>query len=256
MEIKCVDCFRRHPFSEKERGGQLKQEDEEEVRTREDTEEEYEEGSDNDIEEIPIINPPTVQPVPPTVKPLPTVATTNTTSIVPLLRQTPAVAPTNKKTPAQQEKKIEEAVQAARQKRPVEDIQVVDLEEEEVKKGQKVFMLSGINGDAEKALLFDAIEAMGGEYIDSIQLNPQATHLLVKTPTKNEKYYGCCATGKFILHPSYILDSLKSRRYLPVSPSFFLCAVLSEMIQMKHVVCVGRKSSMNGVTSRRRRTCC
>ncbi|GAV09316.1 DNA topoisomerase 2-binding protein 1 [Ramazzottius varieornatus] len=167
------------------------------------SEEEYEEGSEDEVAEVAVVVAAAAANGQPLVKPPPT----STNSIVPLLRQAPAVGPLNSK-------RVANAVEGPAVSRPKRPADIVEVEQGQAA-ADKVFILSGIPADGEKQQIFDAITKLGGRFIDTIQLQPQATHLLVKAPAKNEKFYGCCATGRFILHPSYIIHSAKAGHYLP-----------------------------------------
>ncbi|OQV13163.1 putative DNA topoisomerase 2-binding protein 1 [Hypsibius exemplaris] len=78
-----------------------------------------------------------------------------------------------------------------------------------------VFMMSGIALESEKIRLSRAIKLLGATFLDSVQYAPEATHLIVKGPVKNEKYLACCAAGKWILHPSFLTDSADAGHFLP-----------------------------------------
>jgi len=43
------------------------------------------------------------------------------------------------------------------------------------------------------------------------------THVLMHQPSRSEKYLCSLASGKWILHPSYIDDCLEENCFLPVS---------------------------------------
>ncbi|XP_023933099.1 DNA topoisomerase 2-binding protein 1 isoform X2 [Lingula anatina] len=69
----------------------------------------------------------------------------------------------------------------------------------------KVFMLSGMSPQIfkERDHYGALIELLGGCLLDSQVYDPRCTHLVVGTPTRNEKYLACVSTGKWVLHKSY-----------------------------------------------------
>ncbi|XP_055349130.1 DNA topoisomerase 2-binding protein 1-A-like [Paramacrobiotus metropolitanus] len=80
---------------------------------------------------------------------------------------------------------------------------------------EPVFCFSGLSTEAEKRTLIAAVMKLGGKYIDSVQYEPGCTHLLIKVPTRNEKFLAYAAAGRWILHMQYIQDSLTTGHFLP-----------------------------------------
>jgi hypothetical protein len=80
-----------------------------------------------------------------------------------------------------------------------------------------IFMVSGVTIESEKKRLFSCIRQLGATYADSVQYTPEASHLIVKFPVRNEKYLACCAAGKWVLHAKYLEDSVTAGHFLPVS---------------------------------------
>ncbi|XP_044585283.1 DNA topoisomerase 2-binding protein 1-A isoform X2 [Cotesia glomerata] len=66
---------------------------------------------------------------------------------------------------------------------------------------RKKFMLSGVKN---KTSYEEAIRQLGGEISSDANFDPTATHLLCMKPSRNEKMLGSIASGKWILHCSYI----------------------------------------------------
>ncbi|XP_055329899.1 uncharacterized protein LOC129582411 [Paramacrobiotus metropolitanus] len=81
--------------------------------------------------------------------------------------------------------------------------------------GFPVFCFSGLHVEAEKQAVIAAVKSLGGQYIDSLTYEAGGTHLLIRAPTRNEKFLAFAAAGKWILHMQYIQDSLTAGHFLP-----------------------------------------
>ncbi|XP_033225645.1 DNA topoisomerase 2-binding protein 1 isoform X2 [Belonocnema kinseyi] len=73
------------------------------------------------------------------------------------------------------------------------------------------FMLSGIK---DKEPYENLIKALGGEVSMENTFDSTATHLLCIKPARNEKTLGSIASGKWILHCTYIKDSADAKMFL------------------------------------------
>ncbi|XP_057665915.1 DNA topoisomerase 2-binding protein 1-B isoform X1 [Diorhabda carinulata] len=78
----------------------------------------------------------------------------------------------------------------------------------------KIFSLSGITDDIERARMVNQLEQLGGTVSSLANYDPSCTHLLCPKPARNEKSLSCMAAGKYILHISYLEHSLKAKRFL------------------------------------------
>eukprot|EP00058_Branchiostoma_floridae_P012092 XP_002597580.1 hypothetical protein BRAFLDRAFT_82314 [Branchiostoma floridae] len=76
-------------------------------------------------------------------------------------------------------------------------------EEEEVQKQVYVFQMSGMTPQ-EKMDYSGLIEELGGEVVDKQTFDGRCTHIVVGNPNRNEKYLSALATGRWILHRSYM----------------------------------------------------
>ncbi|XP_057320530.1 DNA topoisomerase 2-binding protein 1-A isoform X3 [Microplitis mediator] len=66
---------------------------------------------------------------------------------------------------------------------------------------KRKFMLSGLK---DRPSYEEAIRQLGGEISTDANFDPTATHLLCIRPSRNEKMLGSIASGKWVLHCSYI----------------------------------------------------
>lgn len=73
--------------------------------------------------------------------------------------------------------------------------------------GQYRFMLSSIKPTEKRKRYARIITSLGGEVIESISFVPSCTHVAVGMPCRNEKYLAACASGKWVLRPSYFDES-------------------------------------------------
>lgn len=78
---------------------------------------------------------------------------------------------------------------------------------------EKIFMLSAILPEEREQLAKD-LEEMGAKMSTSSVYDPSVTHLICPKPGKNEKALASMASGKWILHVSYIEKSKKAGRFL------------------------------------------
>jgi len=63
------------------------------------------------------------------------------------------------------------------------------------------------------------VDSLGGKVIQGTHFQPEMTHLVIDKPARNEKLLASIASGKWILHTSYIEDSYKAGKFLEVSVS-------------------------------------
>lgn len=79
---------------------------------------------------------------------------------------------------------------------------------------QRRFIISGISGP-EKNTLASIIADLGGTLLDQNEWDLTATHLIVRQPSKSEKYLGACAAGLWILRPEYLEACKVAAKMLP-----------------------------------------
>ncbi|XP_013403658.1 SMC5-SMC6 complex localization factor protein 1 [Lingula anatina] len=77
----------------------------------------------------------------------------------------------------------------------------------------KVFQVTGLSL-VDRENIGQQIEDLGGTYIDSEAYIPSCTHLICGKPSRSEKYLAACATGRWVLQPRYIKDSLEMKQWL------------------------------------------
>lgn len=67
-----------------------------------------------------------------------------------------------------------------------------------------IILMSGM-GPQEKIEFGEVVERLGGAVIDRQQFDPACTHVVVAKPFRNEKFLAAVATGKWVLHKSYLM---------------------------------------------------
>lgn len=60
------------------------------------------------------------------------------------------------------------------------------------------------------------ILSLGGEVTDKPAYDPSATHLVCSRPVRNEKLLASIASGKWVLHKSYLDASKKENCFIQV----------------------------------------
>ncbi|XP_025419492.1 DNA topoisomerase 2-binding protein 1 isoform X2 [Sipha flava] len=78
----------------------------------------------------------------------------------------------------------------------------------------KKFILTSINSN-DRHKYEDAINKLGAQVLQSASFCEDVTHVLMSQPSKSEKYLCSLASGKWILHPSYIDACLEKNCFLP-----------------------------------------
>lgn len=77
-------------------------------------------------------------------------------------------------------------------------------------------MLSGLDVNA-RSHFVTQIESLGGQVSNLSNYDPACTHLLLPSkPSRNEKTLSCIAAGKWILHASYVEESVNKGAFLNV----------------------------------------
>ena len=60
--------------------------------------------------------------------------------------------------------------------------------------------------------------------------DPSTTHIIIEKPIRSEKLLCCIASGKWVLHTSYLDSCYESRQFLPVRFSIIFYVLLSNII--------------------------
>ncbi|XP_014245567.1 DNA topoisomerase 2-binding protein 1-like isoform X2 [Cimex lectularius] len=81
-------------------------------------------------------------------------------------------------------------------------------------KTDRVFVISNIPLDTHKKLV-NIIENLGGEISKKKFFDPASTHIIVDKPVRSEKLLCAIASGKWVLHMSYLMQCYQSRMFLP-----------------------------------------
>ncbi|XP_072307184.1 DNA topoisomerase 2-binding protein 1 [Eucyclogobius newberryi] len=76
-------------------------------------------------------------------------------------------------------------------------------EPQEKEKAPPCFQMSSLSPQ-ERIDYSHLIEELGGVVLDKQSFDPSCTHIIVGTPLRNEKYLAAMASGKWILHRSYL----------------------------------------------------
>ncbi|KAK3599824.1 hypothetical protein CHS0354_022391 [Potamilus streckersoni] len=80
-------------------------------------------------------------------------------------------------------------------------------------KSKKIFILSSLEENLRKECA-RKIHELGGVHFNIKGFKAICTHIICGKLTKSEKYLGGCATGKWVLHPDYILKSYEAKGWL------------------------------------------
>ena len=77
----------------------------------------------------------------------------------------------------------------------------------------RLFMTSGIGADEQKEFA-QFLETLQIQFVESSTCEPNATHVIAQKIARSEKMLGSIASGKWLLHPSYMVDCIESGRIL------------------------------------------
>lgn len=81
-------------------------------------------------------------------------------------------------------------------------------------KAPKTYKFAFTSVDAKEQTI-SIISKLGGALLDSQNYDPEATHLLLeKNPQRSEKLLACIASGKWVLHVSYLIESNKRGKFV------------------------------------------
>lgn len=75
------------------------------------------------------------------------------------------------------------------------------------------------------------LQSLGAVISNSVTYDPSCTHLIIERPIRNEKVLASIATGKWILHISYVKQSVAAGKLIDVST---LCKL--KMVCLKKVM--------------------
>lgn len=79
------------------------------------------------------------------------------------------------------------------------------------------FLFTGMN-QQEKIDYSALIEQLGGEVKDAQYFDASCSHIIVGVPTRNEKYLAALATGKWVLHKSYLEACREAHGFVEEEP--------------------------------------
>ncbi|CAH1395016.1 unnamed protein product [Nezara viridula] len=83
-----------------------------------------------------------------------------------------------------------------------------------VDESTKVFLLSGLSAEA-KQKYEGIIRHLGGGVTQCPTYDPATTHIIIEKPIRSEKLLCCIASGKWVLHTSYLDSCYETRQFLP-----------------------------------------
>ncbi|XP_066905293.1 DNA topoisomerase 2-binding protein 1 [Halyomorpha halys] len=83
-----------------------------------------------------------------------------------------------------------------------------------VDESTKVFLLSGLSAES-KQKYEGIIRHLGGGVTQSATYDPATTHIIIEKPIRSEKLLCCIASGKWVLHTSYLDSCYETRQFLP-----------------------------------------
>ncbi|KAH3887490.1 uncharacterized protein LOC127843697 [Dreissena polymorpha] len=79
--------------------------------------------------------------------------------------------------------------------------------------GKRVFLLSGIDKDPRKTLC-SMIKLLNGTVLVSQDFRCDCTHVIVGKLSREEKFLGALASGKWVVHADYVYDSHRAGEFL------------------------------------------
>uniref|UniRef100_A0A3Q3FUH9 BRCT domain-containing protein n=1 Tax=Labrus bergylta TaxID=56723 RepID=A0A3Q3FUH9_9LABR len=82
----------------------------------------------------------------------------------------------------------------------------------------RVFQISGIKNRDKKRALVQGIRQLGGTHIGGSVYQCESTHLIIPKVLLSEKFLAACASGKWVVFPDYVLESVKSGSWLAEGP--------------------------------------
>ncbi|CAK6950132.1 SMC5-SMC6 complex localization factor protein 1 [Scomber scombrus] len=81
-----------------------------------------------------------------------------------------------------------------------------------------VFQISGIKSPEKKRVLIQGIQQLRGKYIGGSVYQDISTHLIIPQVLSSEKFLAACASGKWVVTPDYVLDSVRNGSWLAEGP--------------------------------------
>ncbi|KAF5404688.1 DNA topoisomerase 2-binding protein 1 [Paragonimus heterotremus] len=97
--------------------------------------------------------------------------------------------------------------------KPANAKESIETNEKAEKKSRHVISFSGLAPDVRDHYA-NVVSQLGGEVDNQLTISEETTHLIVHTPTRSEKYLICLATGKWILHKSYLDACQRESRWV------------------------------------------
>ncbi|XP_060893948.1 SMC5-SMC6 complex localization factor protein 1 [Labrus mixtus] len=82
----------------------------------------------------------------------------------------------------------------------------------------RVFQISGIKNRDKKRALVQGIRQLGGTHIGGSVYKCESTHLIIPKVLLSEKFLAACASGKWVVFPDYVLESVKNGTWLAEGP--------------------------------------
>ncbi|KAL2916595.1 DNA topoisomerase 2-binding protein 1 [Polyrhizophydium stewartii] len=79
---------------------------------------------------------------------------------------------------------------------------------------ERVFLFSGIPQQQRRSMA-ESVKRVGGRVLDIEGWDHSCTHLVVSAPGRSEKFLAACASGRWILKPSYIQACASAGKFVP-----------------------------------------
>ncbi|PIK57371.1 putative DNA topoisomerase 2-binding protein 1 [Apostichopus japonicus] len=105
---------------------------------------------------------------------------------------------------------------------------------------KRVFLFTGLT-EQERIDYGALIEQLGGEVADKTYYDKSCTHMIVGNPSKNEKYLAAVASGKWILHRSYMVECQKAGKFIEEAPHELNASMFPEKMSRASVLCSAPK---------------
>ncbi|XP_076455741.1 DNA topoisomerase 2-binding protein 1-A-like [Babylonia areolata] len=97
---------------------------------------------------------------------------------------------------------------------PIELLSEESSESQAQASPRKPIILTSGMATPERIEFSAVIERLGGTVLEKSQFDPQCTHVVVAKPSRNEKFLAAVATGRWVLHKSYLIACRQEGRFV------------------------------------------
>ncbi|KAK7092342.1 hypothetical protein V1264_008097 [Littorina saxatilis] len=96
---------------------------------------------------------------------------------------------------------------------PVELLSEESSESHSDRDVKPIILTSGM-GPQERIEYAEVVERLGGTVLEKQQFDPACTHVVVIKPSRNEKFLAAVATGRWVLHKSYLIACRQEGKFV------------------------------------------